>query len=268
MIVGFYACMAEDSAVVEVNGHTINLAPPPPGTASNMVEWLIAQRIKQVIVDSAIQKSNITVPDEVLSKCVDLYITAGGENPTNIVNAVSSHNTVIVNALRKVVLEHHNEEDVYNQYLNGVISRTEWRIWLKSYNSKERIDKLDSLIPHSVKDLKRFSSAGIKKDIEEYLLFSGVTNGVSASPMEISSLYKKMYPASVPKFGEVENEIKAEADIRFRKDTFSKWWQVQVSDSKISLPPEFSNVRELVSLPPVYPILPPSIVSFLKDVNK
>ncbi|HEV2436670.1 MAG TPA: hypothetical protein VG077_11790 [Verrucomicrobiae bacterium] len=264
---GFYACVAGESAVVEVNGRIINVA-PPAGTASNMVEWLIAQRIKQAIIDSAIQKSNITVPDDVLSKCVGLYIAAGGENPTNIVNAISSHNTLIVNALREVVLEHQNEDDVYNQHLNGIISQTEWRIWLKSYNSKERIDNLDSLIPHSVRDLKRSSRAGIRRDIEVYLLFSEVTNGVSASPSEVRSLYNKMYPNDVPKFGEVENEIKAKAAIQLRKETFFRWWQVELSENKISLPPEYSKVKELVALPPAYPFLPSSIVSILNNVKR
>ena len=203
-------CLADSGPTkhtVSVNDHVLQITLPGEGAAPSVVQRLIAERVRRAIIDLTVQKSNITVSQETLSRCMDLYVVAGGESPTNIVDVVAARSAITIEALRKVVVNHEDKNDVYDKYLSRVMPHSEWETWLSSNNSIGKIDKLESLVPHSVNDLKRFSQESLRRDIEVWLLFHKLTKEVKPSPEEIQSYYKEKYPAGTPSFSEVKSEI-------------------------------------------------------------
>jgi hypothetical protein len=126
---------------------------------------------------------------------------------------------------------------------------------------------LESLVPHSVNDLKRFSQESLRRDIEVWLLFHKLTKEVKPSPEEIQSYYKEKYPAGTPSFSEVKSEIENEAAKQTRDVYLNKWWQKQLAGSKIEVPAEYQNVSELIKITPNTPFLPVSITAILEKIN-
>jgi hypothetical protein len=263
-------CLADSGPTkltVSVNDHVLQITLPGEGAAPSVVQRLIAERVRRAIIDLTVQKSNITVSQETLSRCMDLYVVAGGESPTNIVDVVAARSAITIEALRKVVVNHEDKNDVYDKYLSRVMPHSEWETWLSSNNSIGKIDKLESLVPHSVNDLKRFSQESLRRDIEVWLLFHKLTKEVKPSPEEIQSYYKEKYPAGTPSFSEVKSEIENEAAKQTRDVYLNKWWQKQLAGSKIEVPAEYQNVSELIKITPNTPFLPVSITAILEKIN-
>ncbi len=261
-------CLADSNQIiVHINSRELQIIPPIESATSNALQRLIAQRIRRAIIDSAIQKAQITVPDNVLSNCMDLYLAAGGENPTNVVDVVSTRSAIVIQALRRVVIDHEDKDNVYSKYLSGSMTRSEWETWVKSYSTKEKIDKMESLVPHSVADLKRFSQDSLRRDIEVWLLFQKLTHDTSPSSEEIQLLYNKKYPTGIPSFAEVGDEIRAEATKQLKTEYLNKWWQTQLAESNVEVPIEFSGVKELIKTAPNLPFLPDSITTLLEKTN-
>ena len=261
-------CLADSAPIitVRVNNQMLQIALPKEHATQSSIQRIIVERVQREIINLAVQKYNITVPQETLSHCMDLYIVAGGENPVNLVDVIAKRSETTIKALRMVVVDHDDKDNVYDKYLSGVMSRSEWETWLKSNDSPEKIDKLESLVPHSVADLKRFSQNSLKSDMEMWLLFHKLTKEVSPSSDEIQLLYKKKYPAGIPLFSEVKNEIKAEATKQLREAFLNKWWREQLIQSNVVMPIEYQGVNELLKNTPNLHFLPVSITTTLEKM--
>ncbi len=135
----------------------------------------IAGHIQKVVIDSAIAEQKITIPDELFSNCMDLYIASGGLSATDAVTKIEA-SAVVLDALRKVVEQHQNPDIVYEKYVRGQWSKLEWQEWLKDCDTKEKIDARARFVPHSVADLKRFSAVSLKEDLELWLLLNRESN--------------------------------------------------------------------------------------------
>ena len=263
-------CLADSGPAkftVSVNDQVLQIALPGEGVAPSVVQKRIAEQVRRVIIDLAIQKSNITVSQEMLSRCMELYIVAGGENPTNIVDIVAARSAVTIEALRKVVVSHEDKNDVYDKYLSKVMPRSEWDTWLKSNNSVVKIDKLEGMVPHSVSDLKRFSQDSLRKDIEMWLLFQKITKEVSPTLEDIKLFYKKEYPAGTPPFLEVQGEVKEKTQRQLIDACLNRWWQAQLAENKVEVPTGYQAVNELIKIKPNLPSLPDSITAVLEKTN-
>jgi hypothetical protein len=260
-------CFAEGSQiVVSVNNQELTIK-SVENLNSNSVERLIAQRVRQVLLSSAIQKAQVNVPDQAISNCIDLYLSAGGEKPAVLVSNIESKGESVVKALRKVVVDHEDKDSVYRQYLSTSMSHTEWDAWINSYSTTNKIDKLESLIPHSVTDIKHSSEASLKSDIELWLLLQRLTKDISPSADEIQFLYKMKYPNGNPAFDQVVNELKAEATQRLKEAFLTHWWQAQIAGSNIHVPAEYSGADRLIEIPPSPPFLPNSIIALLEKME-
>ncbi|MGD1083786.1 MAG: hypothetical protein ABSA47_03435 [Verrucomicrobiota bacterium] len=265
------SCCPASSEQIEVrlNKQPIEITIANDGATSNVIERLITKQLQRNLVNLAVAQSNASVSDQVLSQCMDLYVASVLNDPTNFVDDIVAKSSVIIASLRRVVVDHEDRNSVFDKYLSGVISASDWEAYLKSNDTVEKITKMESLVPHSVADLKKFSESSVRVEIEEWLLFRKVTRDVKEvvpTADEIQALYIQSYPTGIPTFAAVEKQIKADAANRLKLIEFNKWWREFVAKCEIEIPARFEHARVLLMDPPHPPLLSEPIAQVLKNL--
>ena len=246
---------AATGVVVTVDGQSISVASSTANQAQ--LEMEIARAITSAILNRAIRDAEISIPNVVLSACLDAYFEAGGVTVTTA-EMVKSKSEALVAALRKVV----NGEDsqvVYRENLADVTTPAEWEVWVKNYSSQDQVQKLERLIPKSVEDMKLKSSRTLNKDLETWLLFRKIAGSVWENSADLGQP-----PGSQPsQAGPVAPSVKQVFTKTYTGDAaklLEKWWLELVARSSIGIPDAYEGALTRVRRLPVVELPQPVIV--------
>lgn len=267
---GAVLARAQSAITVTVNGKQIQVPHSKPGTTvgrvtitTNDVLRFIANTVRAEILAQCVEASGITVPDEVLTHCVDLYFSAAGVGDEQA-QYIRDKMRPIIEALNDVVAGKLDREQAYERHLKDKISREEWAVWVTGRTNKSRVEELERLVPRSVEDMKQQTRVSLRKDIEIWLLLEQVAGEPEPARPEIEALYRKLYPTGEPPLAEVERSIAARIVNERKQRRVAQWWETQIAKATIELPTQYQAAQELIEAPPAQPFLPSPIVDYLR----
>ena len=228
-----------DTIHFRLNSEELQIDPVAiPGSSSNDTARIIASTIIRKVLAAKAKEEGIVVPEPVLSKCLELYFAASGASPQDV-DKLAEKEEAIAEALKQVVVHHEPTNRVYDQHLAGVIRPAEWAVWVKGYNTSEKVRKLEALIPHSVAAMKANSKPELERSIQTWMLFQRVCKPVTPSAVQVLSQYKNMYPSGVPPFSEVEAAVRNRVIHGLQAKCLANWWQVVLAQQTIEIPPSY-----------------------------
>lgn len=269
ILFAFWSCctaedIANDQILVRSGEQEVRVRVPVDPRLSHVAkEKLIAQRIKSAILDVAIHELNITVPDAVLSHSLDLYFKEAGMTEKGAAQ-IAFKMRQVVDALKLVVISKQDQKRVYETTLKGVVSPEEWKVWEQQYQTQEKIEQLEQMIPTSIGQMKAQTRESLKKNLATWVLFYTVTRNIGADEKEIQDRYHKLHPDRTPPLANVRKEI-AEGIIREKQEElFHNWWLGKVAGTVVIIPSQYQAARQYLSTLSM-PFLPPSVLQYLKS---
>ncbi len=223
---------------------------------TNDICHVIAANIRQELIAAAVKRSGISVAEEVLTNCLDLFLAAAGITEEGAAKLSETLQCVVM-GLKDVVISGKPADKVYEQKLKGKLTTREWEIWQACADTPEKIHELEWRIPRELEDIKRDTRASLKRDIELWLLLCSITNGVVPTPEYALGVYTNLYPAGIPPFDEVKERVLTEAGQKFRFEHLTRWWSEKVSKHKIEVPEQYKHALRLVTQPPAVFLIEP-----------
>ncbi|GEM_PF-3965607 len=268
-ISGAVLAQAQSAITVTVNGKEIQVphthAPNSVGgltITTNDVLKFIANTVRTELLAKCVEASGITVPDEVLAHCVELYFSVGGIGDEQA-HYIRDKMRPIIEALNDVVVGKLDKDQAYERHLKDKITREEWARWVTGYTNKSMVEQLERIVPRSVADMKQQTQASLRKDIEIWLLLEQVAGEPEPVRQEIEALYRKLYPTGEPPLADVEQNIAMQIVNQHKRKRIAQWWETQIAKATIELPPQYQSAKELIQVPPVQPFLPGPVVDHL-----
>lgn len=247
--------------VVRIDGHQLPVYIPAVATDQGTARRLLNGRVREAILDSLKAEAGIKIPPARLSKCVDVcfeFLGVTSAQASHVVSDVSQ----LYEAVRQVVVDGSDPKDVYDDALKEVATPSEWNVWVQEYDSVEKLEKLKPGIPTSLDDMKRQTEAGLRSQLETWMLYEEVTREISATDQQIMEMYQRLFPSGSPALLSVQQSVEKLAELEARMQFFEEWWMDNLQARTIEFPPGYTDCLDLLRKP-MLPSIPEPVIGLL-----
>jgi len=193
----------------------------------------LTKKVENLIRTKVMDELNIKVSKE------ELEAEMRKEDPLTIENPVAALNKQqiiygsLVRALRRVTKDPKKEEVIYTEIMKDLMDHDSWLLYVKCYNSEERITEIEKAIPKNVNDIYNSTSKGVYDHIARGKLRAVITRDVTIGEEEVSK-------EILTRNGDTNNvQIRTEIKKRImniKQDAVEHaWWDNQYEKNKIEM---------------------------------
>ena len=191
-------------------------------------------------MDQEIKKLGLQVTKEEVNFYMDKVFQKAGitENTTREI-ATSCH--ALIGALELWQKNPSMSDDIYRGQLESKtnITKKAWEIFKVQYNTPEKLDKLRSMIPENLVDIKDKSFASYKKDLLYNKLRERIAAGITVQKEELEKYYflkyQNLQEEEKPNFEKIKDALIQVLLDRKRQEAETNWLQKQINKGDIEI---------------------------------
>jgi len=117
------------------------------------------------VVDQKAAELGLSVPPDEVKQEVDRRFRSAGID-SDVARRLNETHTLLAEALQERLSDSARSDHVYAQKLaHTQITKTQWQVYQVLFDSPQKLDRLRSLIPSSVEDMKRNSRESCRRDL-------------------------------------------------------------------------------------------------------
>ena len=226
------------------------------GMGSDSVYKLELKRLaKKITIQAqkkALEKQGIYVTakdiDNEFNNTIDRIEETGISKDEFVAQIQNKSNRMIV-ALKALQKTPFKSDQIYTKYLSAhEISKEEWGIWGKRYDTFEKIQELEDLTPQSVQEMKKNSIFSLEQSVMEKKLDKFISQGIIVSEKEKEAYYKEKYAKSNSSgYDNVKGEIKQKLFIDKKNNKKKIFKKEAIKEAIITIHNnEFKDVTKLL----------------------
>ena len=132
----------------------------------SMEEERFIREIYRYILDKNIDEYRIQVTQEEVDEKLDEKFSKAGVNDKTAKQLNHTYSQLAIALEEKLNNPNMQSDVIYNRFLASTsIKVADWNLFLRSYNTRKKIDQLRALIPESVDDMKQTSRISTQRDL-------------------------------------------------------------------------------------------------------
>ena len=173
----------------------------------------LAKKISLQAQKKALEKQGIYVTakdiDKEFNNTIDQIEKTGMSKDEFLAQIQNKSNRMVI-ALKAFQKTPSKSDEVFKKYLfSHDISKEEWEIWKKSYDTSEKIQELEALTPQNVQEMRKNSIVSLEQSVIEKKLDKFISQSIVVSEKEIEAYYEEKYAKNnVSEYDNVKREIK------------------------------------------------------------